>query len=125
MNVMASSNLVSTYIKFADAEEDSREYDDCFWASDELSRICAKQPHEAWQTILAVLSRKPSSRVIELLAAGPLESLLVKHGLLVIDAIEESARTNGDVAMLLGGVWQSDIEQSVWRRIEDVRSRRW
>lgn len=125
MTDVVNPNLVSTYIRFADADEDSREYDECFWASDELSIMCAGQPLVAWQTILEVLSKKPSSRVIELLAAGPLENLLVKHGLLLIDAIEESAKRNSDVALLLGGVWQSEIDSSVWKRIEKVRSRKW
>jgi hypothetical protein len=125
MNDTANQDLVSAYIEFANAAEDSREYDTCFWASDELSTMCANQPREAWQTILAVLSRKPSSRVIELLAAGPLENLLVKHGPLLIDTIEQSAQRNGDIAVLLGGVWQSEIDPSVWKRVETARSRKW
>lgn len=125
MTDAVNPNLVSTYIQFADAAEDSREYDACFWASDELSMMCLEQPRAAWQTILAILSKKPSSRVIELLAAGPLESVLVKHGLLLIDVIEESAKRNSDVAELLGGVWQSEMDSSVWKRIEKVRSHKW
>ncbi len=61
-----------------------------------------------------MLARDPNPKVIELLATGPLEDLLVDHGLTVIDEIENEAKTNRRVAVLLGGVWQSEMDDRVF-----------
>jgi hypothetical protein len=122
---MKSENLASTFIRFAEAEKDSDVYEDSFWAYDELSSMGLDQPLEALSVILTVLSKNPSPKAIELLAAGPLEDLLVANGPLVIDEIERRAESDSNVAILLGGVWQSEIDIEVWKRVENVRSRKW
>jgi hypothetical protein len=122
---MKSEDLVSTFIRFAEAEKDSAVYEESFWAYDELSSMGLDRPLEALSVILAVLSRSPGPKAIELLAAGPLEDLLVENCPLVIDEIERRAESDSNVAMLLGGVWQSEMNLDVWKRIEKARSRKW
>jgi hypothetical protein len=122
---MKSGDLVSTFILFAEAEKDSAVYESSFWAYDELSGMSLDQPREAWRAILTIVSRNPGPKVIELLAAGPLEDLLVENGRLVIDEIERRAQSDSNVAMLLGGVWQSEMDLEVWKRVEKARSGKW
>jgi len=71
------------------------------------------------KAILAILSRDPSPKAIELLAAGPLEDLLVEKGPLVIDEIERQAQSDSSVAMLLGGDWQSEMDLGVCIELAD------
>ena len=122
---MKSEDIASIFIRFAEAEKDSDEYEDSFLAYDELSSMCLNQPLEALSLILTILSKDPSPKAIELLAAGPLEDLLVENGPLVIDEIERRAESDRNVAMLLGGVWQSEMNIEVWKRVEKARGRKW
>lgn len=122
---MKSENLASTFIRFAEAEKDSDLYEESFWAYDELSAMSRDQPLKALSAILAILSQHPGPKATELLAAGPLEDLLVENGPLVIDEIERRAEADSNVAMLLGGVWQSEMDLDVWKRVEKARSRKW
>lgn len=122
---MKSEDLVSTFIRFAEAEKDSAVYEESFCAYDALSSMSLDRPLEALNVILAVLSKNPSPKAIELLAAGPLEDLLVENGPLVIDEIERRAESDSNVAMLLGGVWQGQMDLEVWKRVEKARSRKW
>lgn len=125
MATMKDEDIASAFITFAEAEKDSEAYEANAWAYDQLSRMSFDQPQKAWHIILDVLSKKPTSDVIELLAAGPLEDLLVENGGLVIDDIERCAKSDSKVAMLLGGVWQSEMDLGLWKRIEKARSRKW
>ena len=118
-------NLAAAYIAFANAEEASQEYEKNFWAFDRFAEICLESPDEAWHSILEILARNPGPRVLRVLAAGPMEELLVHNGVRVIDRVEDSARINPQVAVLLGGVWGRDVEPSVWRRVLAARSHAW
>ncbi len=88
-----------------------------------MCTVVAIEPERALRLILQILQRDHASEVIAILAAGPLEDLLSGHGPKMIDAIEEEARQNPKFAFLLGGVWPSDIDSDVWRRVELVRVR--
>lgn len=78
-----------------------------------------------WQFILAVLARRPSERVLGMLAAGPLEDLLAYAGKFYIDRVELEARRNPAFRHLLGGVWQNRTPDELWRRVEAVRGEPW
>ena len=78
-------------------------------------------PEDVWQIILKVLSQSPSDKVIEVLAAGPLEDLINDYGARFIDRIENEARRNPAFRHLLGGVWESSAPD-VWSRVEKARA---
>lgn len=76
--------------------------------------------------VLAVLASKPSHKVIEVLAAGPLEDLLGYQGPNIIDRVEDEARRSPEFRHLLGGVRKSGfMTDDVWQRMIKVAPERW
>jgi hypothetical protein len=86
--------------------------------------LVREKPELAWQLILEILRRDNSSGVLEDLSAGLLEDLLVYHGKAMIDRVEAEARSNPLFAKLLGGVWQNEMPDHIWRRVQAVWDRR-
>jgi hypothetical protein len=86
-------------------------------------------PETAIDFIRAVLARNDNSdkwgTVIENLAAGPLEDVLVYHGPVIIEVVESYARQNPAFRHLLGGVWQRDMAPEVWERVQALVEERW
>lgn len=85
-------------------------------------------PELCWATILhilAVIGPDVSNRLFAVLAAGPLEDLLSNHGQALIDRVEAQARSNPSFALLLGGVWESSIDEDVWARMQTVAKGGW
>src|SRR6185312_3783949 len=82
------------------------------------------EPDRAWQFILEVLRRNHSSEILQVLSAGPLEDLLVKHGDAFIDRIEAEAWSNPLFAKLLGGVWRNVMGDHIWHRVQKAWDRR-
>lgn len=74
-----------------------------------------------WQAVLRIMQRELSEEQIALLAAGPVEDLLVLHGGQFIDRIEAEARRNSAFAHVLGGVWRQDMAPALWQRVEAAR----
>jgi hypothetical protein len=90
-----------------------------------LNKLCNEDPARALQIIELIANKDSSDPVIEVLAAGPLENLLVKHGSAVIDRIEQLANENPVFRMLMGGVWQRETDSDVWERVVAVRTKAW
>lgn len=85
-------------------------------------------PELAWSCILVILEHMgppADDRRFAVLAAGPLEDLMDLHGEAFIDRAEAEARRNPRFAMLLGGVWRSEISEPVWARMSSVAMRGW
>lgn len=57
------------------------------------------------------------------LAAGPVEDLLCFHGHRFIAEFEEITLHDRRMAWLLGGVWQSFMDEDIWRRVQRVAER--
>jgi hypothetical protein len=89
-----------------------------FWANTRVSELCRHEPALALQVIRDILRRDSSDKVVENLAAGPLEDLLVYHGPDVIDEIEALATSDPEFRGLLGGVWRNKIREGVWERVQ-------
>lgn len=52
------------------------------------------------------------------MSAGPLESLLERHGPQFIDVIEIEARRDRRMAWALRGVWRSSMSEEIWQRVQ-------
>lgn len=85
----------------------------------------AENADEAWEIILAIHQRPLSNKAIAMLAAGPLENLLSRHGELFIERIEELARLDPKFNHLLGGVWQNGMSDIIWERVQAARDEIW
>ncbi|WP_448674109.1 DUF6869 domain-containing protein [Pseudoxanthomonas mexicana] len=85
-------------------------------------------PRLCLDSILQVLSRIPSDpadRHFQVLAAGPLEDLLVHHGPRFVDEIDTLARRSPSFRMLLNGAWTSRVDQAVVEQLAKYRGARW
>lgn len=80
-------------------------------------------PDLAWGEILKVVELTDNEFILENLAAGPLENLLVQHGDAFVARIEKQAINNKRFRWLLGGVWGERIPPLIWARIEQVLER--
>jgi len=76
------------------------------WAFGELDDICWDDPERCWDLILRILAQIEDSDVEfwEVLAAGPLEGLITRHGAGVIDRVEEQVQADPRFKLLLGGI---------------------
>jgi hypothetical protein len=90
----------------------------------EFNWVVEDYPEQAWSAILAALEDPRMEASLEVLAAGPLEDLLSLHGETFISRVEEAARSNQKFAWLLGGVWQFQMSDDVWKRVQAVWDRR-
>lgn len=104
------------------AEKGGEDYKDNFWAYHELSDLVDDEPDSALLVMQMIWQSSDDQQVLTNLAAGPLEDFLVKHGELFIDQIEDLARRDNKLSMLLGNVWKNDIADLVWARIQKFSS---
>lgn len=75
--------------------------------------------------IIVAYPKEMSRRVFAVLAAGPLEDLLVYFGAQYVDCVESIARKDPKFRQLLGGIWKNAISDEVWERISRVRGGTW
>ena len=119
--------LIEEWLKWAKWQADpnrSRADGGEFIGSDEFNWITTEHPEHAWQGILAALNDRRTDAYINILAAGPLEDLLSQHGEAFIDRVEAQAAADPRFASLLGGVWQLQMSEDIWRRVQAVWDRR-
>lgn len=100
----------------SDAAE-KQEYD---WACMEPVDDALDDPERAWKFILLALESPICAPYFGFLAAGPLEDLLSHHGGDFIERVEAVAATNQKFAHLLGGVWQFQMTNEIWNRVQQV-----
>ena len=114
--------LISTWLRYQH-RNDPPDDDPDFWSFEKLDDLIWKEPEEAWLVILEILRRDTSTPIMEILSAGPLEDLLVRHGDDFIERVEAEALSNKDFASLLGGVWQNAMSDELYVRVKRVWDR--
>jgi hypothetical protein len=87
--------------------------------------LLEESPEFLWLLILAIHGKNQSPKMQAVLAAGPLEDLLGRHGADFIERVETQARVDPAFAKLLGGVWKSTIPEEVWLRVKGLRDGPW
>ena len=90
--------------------------------------VPVRYPRLCLDAILLVLERIPSDpagRHFPVLAAGPLETLLMRHGPAMVDEIDVLARRSPSFRMLLNGVWTSRMDSAVVERLTKYLSAPW
>ena len=91
------------------------------WVSDFRFGVVQRDPEKAIDFILAILDEGLNMEQKSILAAGPLEEVLAWHSAKVIEKVETLARQHPEFANLLGGVWQNDMSDEVWRRVQKLQ----
>jgi len=87
-----------------------------------------EQPELCLAAIMEVLERidcSEPSKLLGVLAAGPLEDLLTYSGQIVLDQVDLLARRDSRFRLLLNGVWDSGINPSILARLAKYRTNRW
>jgi hypothetical protein len=125
MDSAMQNQLMRAWIALQKSPHDSEDYHRLFWAHEKIWELGQDSPRECLSVILAILQHDPSDKIVENLAAGPLEDLLSAHGDELIDEIELQAKRNDNFRRLLGGVWQNAISDDVWERLKAVAGSRW
>jgi len=95
-----------------------------FIGFDEFEWVIQKEPEKGWLAILNAIETPLLEKYLGTLAAGPLEDLLSYHGEAFISRVEIQAKANPKFAWLLGGVWQYQIKEEIWSRVQAVWDRR-
>lgn len=98
-----------------------KESDANFWAFEKLSDLVRNTPEVALDLILKILATTTNDDVLDNLAAGPLEDLILFHGNDMINQIEFHAINYERFRDLLNGVWMVG-SPLVWERIVKCRS---
>ena len=114
-------NWVAAYIEAQSSPERINEKHPMWWPIGRFFELEHEHPEDCWAAILAVLGRKPSEKVLGILAAGPLEDLIHMHGERFIDRIETEAMRNPAFRALLRGVWKSSTLE-IWARVEKAKA---
>lgn len=99
---------------------DIAEKDEYDWACMEPVDDALEEPERAWNFILMALESPICQPHLGVLAAGPLEDLLSHHGEDFIQRVEAEAKANAKFAHLLGGVWQSQMTEAMWSKVQQV-----
>lgn len=120
---MEIEKIAKAWIEMWSYEVNAPERDNYEWVEDFEYEATHEKPENGLKMILEILAHNPNDRVIEVLAAGPLEDLLAYHGETIIEKIEEEAESNKSFANLLGGVWQNMMPNHIWERIQKVWDR--
>ena len=89
----------------------------------ELDDSCRENPTMAFQIIEEIHHRiadgKPINyQLMAILAAGPLEALIVHNGSTVIDRIESLASHDIEFRKCLTGVWRSGTPNELFARVQ-------
>ena len=95
------------------------------WAFPELDDLIRDEPERAWRIIIALAERVSTPEAKSLLAAGPIENLLSRHGPTFIDRVEQRAQSDPGFNYLLGGVWRFEMTEDIWNRLQAARKEVW
>lgn len=107
--------LVRAWINY---HEHPNRQGDLFWAWETVSDTVAQCPEEGWRLILELIQNAPDKLILANIAAGPLEDLIVQHGPIFIDRIEDLARKDPRFRIAVTGVWcEGDIPVDIHARI--------
>lgn len=102
--------IADAYFRYFEAKANAD-----FWACERVREMVGRDPDDGWRITCILINKAPSNEALAYVAAGPLEDLLKKHGLAVIDPIEEEARQNDRLRLALSGVWLRH-DDPTWER---------
>ncbi len=104
------ADLVATYWRYvARSESADREHrltaGQDLWSVDQIAQIVASGGAEAVQLVVDLALAAPDDVALSRLGAGPIEVLIDRHGVDLLDDLEEVARRAPAVRTALASVW--------------------
>jgi hypothetical protein len=116
-------SLAAAWLEFERTPEDAPEWESRRSVVFEFDQLCTSNPEAAWQAILAIVQRESDEEVLGVLAAGPLEDLLSRHGEALIERVEQQARADPRFRSVLRGLYQLFMTDEVWQRVQAAGGR--
>src|SRR5436189_3954170 len=87
------NHIVDGYLEYARGVV-SGNRDASQWAMEAIDKFVRDDPEIAWSIIVKLIAGAENDRVLAFVAAGPLEELLVAHGLHVMSHVENLAKSD-------------------------------
>ena len=125
--IMDLALIADGWIRYRRAQETLDDVTDLD-AKEAVDDLVREDPDRGLMVVLKILERiepLPTTTLFQILAAGPLEELLVHHGPAIIGRVEAQAQDDERFNLLLGGVWPNEIAPEVWARVEKIRRDVW
>lgn len=98
-------------------------YQETLWAWEKINSIIKDEFIEYAYNVVCSLYEKSSSDVhLSSIGTGPLESLLKKNGMFIMDRIEELASNDKRFRVCLSYIWPTNISVDLWKRIVKARA---
>lgn len=118
-------NLISMYIDNIYNIQKSighKEQDKLKQHNVELVEFCLipHLPKLTLSIVIKILKKDSSDIIIKVLAAGEIDGILTQHGINIIEDIEYEAKQNRTFRELLKYVWQGDISDDIYQRVQKV-----
>lgn len=89
----------------------------------DLSSAVAADPEAGWTLVLHLIEAAPDDEVLGLIAAGPLEELILESSSNMIDRLETQARRDPKFRRCLTGVWfESQLPAEMVNRLKRYTS---
>lgn len=86
-----------------------------------LDELCKKNVDEAWSVITEIFENNANKEIVmDNLAAGPLEDLLVYHGAEVINLVKKYCGSHSSFKEVVSGVWRNRIDLVVWDELQKL-----
>jgi len=96
------------------------------WANDKVTNILSGSDAVAWELLTKLVELAPDDdKVIAFFAAGPLEDFLSLKGNLYFVEIEKLATALPKFKTMLGGVWQGNMDDELWSKLQAIRGKPW
>lgn len=101
-----------------DMQPDDAAFAPSDWASDCEYEIEYECPHLMVAYAVAAMDACETVRDAAFIAAGPIETAIVRHGLMTIDAFEALAKKSAKVRYFLSAIWgEGRTDPAVWARV--------
>jgi hypothetical protein len=125
------NKTASDWVAYASYTGPNNVPDEIFAGAWALYDLVQDSPDTAWEVLKAVIDQYPekdfyaverseAQEVVGRLAAGPLEDLLSAFGVNFIGVVEAEARRDRRIAWTVGGVWQAEMTDDIWARVQRV-----
>ncbi|GEM_PF-6058940 len=95
------------------------------WADDVVRTAIECDAVYAWDIIKEINKIEKKEKITASFAAGPVEDFLCNHANGMIEQVLLLARQDPKFNYTLGGVWQSEVDDKIWNRIEEIRNHVW
>lgn len=114
--------LLSAYIRI-EAKPGTPEREAQEIAFDDVQYLVERNADAAWRLAEIACRAQLTDVQMAFVAAGLLEDLLAYHGDVVFDRLEEAARRDQRMRLMLAMVWQGLMDAAMWDRVQSLRSR--